>query len=270
MKGQNMAEQSSDLVFRVYGVAEHAISRYARGLLTVDELAARMIQEWQRLSGGEEEPSIKLLTRIAQRLCSRELYASWRSSESERRNHALDNLRRYLACSLEHTPYAKMLFQSANAAEDVLNQTLADMHIALSCNPSFGPDDPAAFLKWTQTILIRHAYAFLQKYKREACLSLEAQLESGSDQIIDQKNDDPQTYVLQRELHRVLKNAILSLRNRRYQEVLIYTYLVGMDDRQLACRWGVEVQDIYLWRHRALKALRSKPEVMQALELWLR
>lgn len=265
-----MIERSSNLEYQIYDVAEQAISRYAKGLLTVDTLAAQILRELEVECDGEEKPSRALLTRIAQRLCSRELYTSWRSSESERRNCAFANLRHYLACSLQHTPYAKILEQYANASEDVVHQTLADLHNSLSRNPCFGPDDPAAFLKWTQTILIRHAYAFLQRSKREPSVSLEAQLESLHDSVPDKKNDDPQDYVLHQELQQALKSAILSLSNLRYQEVLIYTYLVGMDESELAERWGVQVQTIYMWRYRALKALRSKPEVVEALQLWLR
>jgi DNA-directed RNA polymerase specialized sigma24 family protein len=55
------------------------------------------------------------------------------------------------------------------------------------------------------------------------------------------------------------------MRNLRYRQVLIYTYIVGVDESEQARRLQVRVQDIYLWRHRALKALRSKPELIQGL-----
>ncbi len=73
-----------------------------------------------------------------------------------------------------------------------------------------------------------------------------------------------------KELQRILKHAILSLRNPRYRQVLIGIFLAGMEEHELASSMGVPVQDIYLWRHRALKALRSNQEVVEALHLWLR
>src|SRR5713101_6519678 len=60
------------------------------------------------------------------------------------------------------------------------------------------------------------------------------------------------------------------LSNKRYRQVLFGTYLAGMDERELATLLGVQVQEVYLWRHRALKALRSNRKVAEALRLWLR
>ncbi|HEX6477683.1 MAG TPA: sigma-70 family RNA polymerase sigma factor [Ktedonobacteraceae bacterium] len=211
-----------------------------------------------------------LLKRIAQRICSRKLCAAWRSTEQEQRELAFANLRRYLEFSLQHSRYGSLLTQYTNAIDDVLHQALADLHVALVGKEAAGPDDPAAFLKWTQTIALRHAYAFLQKCQREQYVSLDNQPEGFTEQFVDSNNADPQEEVLRKELQQVLKNAILSLSNPRYRDVLIYTYLAGISESELAAHLGVQVQDIYMWRHRALKALRSKPEVGQALRPWLR
>jgi RNA polymerase sigma factor (sigma-70 family) len=263
MKRASMIEQGSDQEQSIYDAAHRAVQLYARGILTVEVLVWRMVQEWEERRIGDDEPSQELLVRIAQRICSRELYVAWCSTEKERRNLAFDNLRCYLENSLRR-------MSIANVDEDVLQETLSNLCLALNRNPPAGPNDPAAFLKWAQTILIRNACACMQKARGEPCLSLETQTESFIEQLIDRHNVDPQDQMLQRELQLTLKNAILSLRNPRYRQVLIYTYLAGMDESELACHLQVQVQDVYLWRHRALKALRGRPEVMQALRPWLR
>lgn len=260
-----MSNLSDDLWTRMYDVAEKTIRLYAQGLLAVEALTQQMLHEWEQRRVGADQPSHALLVRIAQRICSRELCSAWRSSDLEVRNCAFSNLRRFLERSLQHTRYAALLQRYANALEDVLHQTLEILHLELVRNASAGPDDPAAFLKWTQTILIRQAHVFLQKCQRDALLSLDEQSELFAEQFVDKSNTDPLEYVLLREVQHTLGNAIVSMRNLRYRQVLIYTYIIGIDERELARRLQVQVQDIYLWRHRALKALRSKPEVMKAL-----
>jgi RNA polymerase sigma factor (sigma-70 family) len=269
VKRERMIEQGCDLRQSICSVADRAIQRYARGILTVEELTEQMMQEWEARSIEESKLSQALLTRIAQRICSRELYVAWRSPEQELRNLAFDNIKRYLENSLRQVQYAKPLGLSANVLEDVLQQTLSNLCLALNRNPPAGPSDPAAFLKWMQTILIREAYSFSQKAQSEPCVSLDVQPEAFFDQLVNEHNGDPQEQVLQMELQQTLKNAILSLRNPRYRLVLVCTYLAGMDESELASCLQVQVQEVYLWRHRALKALRSKPEVMQALRPWL-
>jgi RNA polymerase sigma factor (sigma-70 family) len=265
-----MFEQGDDLEQRICNAANRAIQRYAQGILSVEVLAGRMMQEWEERRSGDDVPSQELLTRLAQRICSRELYAAWCSPEQEHRDRAFENLRRYLGSSLRQISFAKALELCPSQIEDVVQHTLSALVLALNRNPPAGPGDPAAFLKWTQTILIRTVYACLQKARSEPCLSLEAQPQNFVEQLIDNRNEDPQEQLLQKELQHTLKNAILSLRNPRYRQVLICTYLVGMDESELASYMQVEVQDVYLWRHRAIKALRSRPEVMQALRPWLR
>jgi RNA polymerase sigma factor (sigma-70 family) len=183
---------------------------------------------------------------------------------------AFENLRRYLEFSLTHSRYAQQLAQIPHAIDDVLNQTLEELHQMLLRSSAAGPDDPAAFLKWTQTIVLRQAYAFLQKNEREQHVSLDNQPDRFSEQLIDSNNTDPQEQIVRKELQEALKNAILSLKNPHYRDVLVGTYLAGMDDSELAAHLGVQVQDVYMWRHRALKTLRSMPEVIQALRPWLR
>jgi DNA-directed RNA polymerase specialized sigma24 family protein len=260
-----MDEMRDDLRSGVRDLAERAIDLYARGILTAEVLAERIMDEWERVRVAGDQPSHALLRRIAQRICSRELCAAWSSSDADARNRAFSNLRYYLASSLQHSRYATPLRRYANAAEDVLHQTLETLHREFMRKEGVALRDPAAFLKWAQTILLHQARAFLQKCERDAALSLDAHLELFSEQFVDTRNDDPLKYILQQEVQQTLGAAILSMRNLRYRQVLIYTYIVGVDESEQARRLQVRVQDIYLWRHRALKALRSKPELIQGL-----
>jgi RNA polymerase sigma factor (sigma-70 family) len=169
---------------------------------------------------------------------------------------------------LLHTRYAETLQRRAHMLEDVLHQTLEILHL-ISIQEVGGPDDPASFLKWAQTILIRQARAMLMKNQREENLSLDEISELFDEQQFVDTANDPLKQVLLKELQQILGDVILGMRNHRYRQVLLYTYIAGVDEQELARRLQVPVQDIYLWRHRALKALRNKPEVMSTLRLLL-
>jgi RNA polymerase sigma factor (sigma-70 family) len=184
-------------------------------------------------------------------------------------NCVFGNLRRYLEHSLSQTSYAYAIQRYGHATEDIVHQTLETLYTMIARCKHAGPDDPASFLQWSQTILIRQAQAFLIKCQRNENVSLETLPEPLTERFVDTNNSDPLEYVLLRELQQTLGSAILSLRNPRYRQVLIYTYVAGVDDGELARRLQVQVQHVYLWRHRALKALRNKPEVMQTLRALL-
>lgn len=263
-----MIERCSDLERNMYSAAEYAVQRCARELLTVEVVAMQVRKEWEELSQRNEEPSQTLLNRLALRYCSRMLYRACCSSQTEIRNYAFANLRRYMEQTLRLSKYAPSL--TSSAVEDVLHQTLADLQEAFMQDPPKGPDDAAAFLKWAQIVILRHAFTFVEKTGREMTVSLEAQPKACIEMVVDQKNLDPQECIVSGELQQELKNAILSLSNPNYRIVLIGIYLAGMEEHELAARMGVQLQDIYLWRHRALHALRGKREVVEALRLWLR
>lgn len=260
-----MHEPRDELQARIRSIATKAVGRYARGILTSEALEERIVGEVQRLQGEDEPPSSAVLMRLAQHICSRELYCAWASPDSERRNCAFSNLRRYLGQALLRGSYAILLQQHAYTTEDVLHQALETLQRVLKRQEHSGPDDPAAFLKWARTIVIRQAQTLLQKSQRQDCLSLDAQMEIFTEQVIDEKNGDPLDQVLLRELQQVLRNAILSLQNRRYREVLVYGFLLEVDEREVAQRLHVRIQEVYMWRHRALKTLRNTPEVINAL-----
>src|SRR5260370_25165209 len=241
-KREPMIERNCDMEPSIRKVADRAIQLYAQGILTVEVLAERVMQEWEVRHMEEDRSTHALLMRMAQRICSRELYVAWCSPEQERRNFAFDNLRRYLENSLRQTFYAKVLELHANLVEDVLHQTLSNLCLSLSPDPPAGPGDPSAFLKWTRTILIRNAYSFLKKAQSEACVSLDAQPAYFVEQLVDGRNQDPQEQALRQEFQQLLKNAILSLKNPRYRQLLICTYLAGMSEREMSSPFQMHLQ----------------------------
>lgn len=260
-----MSRLNDEVISSAYAIAERAIQQYAQGLLTVKTLTAQILDEVNEQWVDENGSSQRMLIRIAQRLCSRVLHDAWRSSDTERRNQAFRNLRRYLEWSLLHSSYARRLQSYTYAVEDVLHTTLEILSIPATQKNARGPDDPAAFLKWTQTILIRQAYTFFERAAHEAYLSLDEQAELFAEQFVDTRNGDPLEKVLVQELQQALVDALLSLRNPRYRQVLLATYLMDLDEREVAHRLDVEVQDVYLWRHRAIRALRQQPTILQSL-----
>jgi len=205
--------------------------------------------------------------RIALRICSRELFFAWRSEDASLRDSAFTVLRKYLERSLRQTRFATVSPHFADGSEDILHQTLETLQRELFRGERAGPRDPAAFLKWSQTILIRHARVFVQHNQHDSWISLDAHQELFAEQLVDKVNSDPLQVLLAAELHQALNRAIATMRNPRYQQILVYTYLVGVDDEELANRLHIRAQDIYLWRHRALKMLRDNPEVMRILRL---
>jgi DNA-directed RNA polymerase specialized sigma24 family protein len=264
----SMSTQRDDFQARCHALAVRAIYLYAQDLLSAEVLAERMVVEWELLRAQDAQgvqPSHAVLTRIALRICSRELCGAWRSADRDLRNRAFANLRRYLERSLLHTRYAEVLQYRTHALEDVLHQTLEQLHLS-GLREEAGPDDPASFLKWTQVILLRQARAFLLKWQQEENVSLDDGPELFREQFVDTSND-PLRHLLMLELQQKLTEVILNMRNQHYRQVLLYTYVAEIDEKELARRLEVQVQDIYLWRHRALKVLRNQPEVMRTLRL---
>jgi RNA polymerase sigma factor (sigma-70 family) len=259
-----MNVSNDNALLSTYAIAEQAIQRYANGLLSVPTLVALMQQELAREEAQRHEemqPSAKLLKRIAQRVCSRTLWEAWQSTDERRRDSAFDNIRRYLKETLLRMAYAQRLQAQTDALEDVLNQTMEVLYV-LATKKS-GPNDPATFLKWTQTILVRQAHAFLKHSERDTAISLEQQMEHFAEQFVDIRNSDPLDVVLHSEMHAILVQALLSLRNPNYRWVLFATYILNLDDSTIATQLEVSVNDIHLWRYRALKALRKHPEIIK-------
>jgi RNA polymerase sigma factor (sigma-70 family) len=268
---ENMREHSTeylndDLHSGMRYVAAKAIALYAQGLLTVDILSKRMEQDWVKLYPTVVEiPAHNVLMRLAQRICSYELCLAWSSPDPERRELAYCNLQCHLRRSLLQTRYGISLHGRMYAIEDILNSTLEQLYAETVRKGCPGPDDPATFLKWTQTFVIRQARLYVQRFQRDPCLSLDEQRELFSEKLVDTEEGDPVKQVLLHELRQTLEQTILTIGNKRYQQVLFSSYFADMDDQELAQRFQVSVADIYLWRHRALKALRKKPEVMRIL-----
>jgi RNA polymerase sigma factor (sigma-70 family) len=267
-----MIEQMADLHAEIRRVAGDALQSYVRGLVSAEWLVKQIALEWELRREGNDEPAQRLLRRITLRICSFELYNACRSCEPGMRNLAFENLSRYLQTCMLRTPYARVLQQHHHALEDVLHRTLEAVHVALNGQKASGPSDAAAFLKWCQTILIRHAHRCVETLREEASImSLEAQMEAFGEEesYCDRGQKGPEDIAIQQELQQALTDAVRSLRNQRYQAVLLYTYLGGWDESEVARKLEVSVQEIYMWRHRALKQLRKQPAVLLLFQSWL-
>jgi len=262
--------QKTALEVEIRNVAIEAVQFYTPGILSVDALVERLRQQWLQHEQQNDQPVPELLRRIAQRCCSQALYNAWQSCNPQMHECASEILIRYLKLTLQRTRYVSALSDVDYAIEEIVQDTLLDMQRGYRGEIVAGPTDPAAFLKWSQTILMRHARVLVQKARRDQgrYASLEEELEAHPEQsgdrphFIDSRIDDPLDEVLIVELQQALKDAILSLRNQHHRDVLLCTYLVGLDEEEMSQLWGVSKQQIYLWRHRALDMLRKTSDLM--------
>ncbi len=265
-----MIELPGDLETAWREAAEEAIQNYALDIVAVEELVERMQQEWRQREGQDAQPTYKVLKRIAQRYCSLALCMAWQSADPQTHEYAASNLRRYLYASLQRTWCADALRYREDLLEDILHESLEELQEGYSKGTNAVPRDPAAFLRWAQTILLRQAYAFVGKVQRDTHLSLDEQLETV---VVDYERYasrpdyeyKPDEYVEQRELRQALNDAILSLQNHKYRNVVLYLYHIGLDEQELSELLGVSRQTIYLWKFRAFQELRKKPELIRFL-----
>ncbi len=262
-----MSKPNEDALALVWASAERAIQQYAQGLISVEKLTTLILNEGDVQSTDGNIFCEKIFRRVAQRICSCILYEAWLSSDAERQNLAFLNLRHYLEELLLHSSYARRLQIYTYAIEDVVHSTLEILSTQATQKNGGGPDNPAAFLKWTKTILLRQAHLFLERDVQHTCLSLDEHVELFAEQFIDTQNSDPLHKVLAQEVQQTLIDSLYSLRNPRYRQVLLATYLMDIDEQEVARRMHVAVQDVYLWRHRGLKALRHQPEILQLLHI---
>lgn len=263
-----MIDRSGDLLLQMQDVAEQAVLKYARGILTVEELKAQLWCEWQKRNIEEVQLRQSILTRLAQALCSRALCAAWRSKQPEIRNRAFENMRRYLDYSLRQRKYAETLGQHPEVIDDILNQTLLEFCVSLKRNASAGPRDPTTFIKWTQVAAFRKAGDYIRGRIASREISLEEEKEEYVERLIDERNQNPEQEVISQQLQQALKDVILSLRNPLYRQVLLSTYLGGVEEKELAECLGLSPQEIYLCRFRALRALKKHPDIQRILRIW--
>jgi RNA polymerase sigma factor (sigma-70 family) len=265
MKDQLLSDLSRNLEAHCRDVAQKAVQMYVQGILTVDALSNRMLKEWEQLHKGEACPSFPVLRRIAQRICSRELYEACRSTDSEMHNKAFGNLWVYLERVLRYLRCAESLRTYTGAMDDVLQQTMETLQRKLCGAECTELRDPASFLKWAQMVLIHQASAALQSYKRESEFSsLDTLPAAITEEWIDTTVRDPAERLVALELQQTLVKIISAMRNPCYRLVLLYS-IAGLDEQEVARQLHASLQDIYLWRHRALKTLRTKPEVIKIL-----
>lgn len=238
-------------------LAQRAIQRYARDLISVDWLYEQLARAVPSAASGE----IHSLELFAHGLCIRALYEACLSQEERAREQGFEHLRNYLAMVL-----ARALVGVSCGAEELraetLQQTMLEIVKSLRTQ-SGGPGEPAAFLKWARVILFRQLSRCRQRARNERESSLEEQAESVCAVLVDHAHTDPLESVLLSEQVQELRRAIAAMRNPQYRAVLINIFFVGLEERELAARWRVRVCDISLWRCRALKALRKQAGLLQ-------
>lgn len=263
-----MTESSDDLCSRIRLQAHRAIQSYAQGLLSVDFLSHQIRQEWEVQRIGDDQPSMDVLKRIAQRICSQTLYNAVYSPDENTRKCAFENIRRYLGQVLLHSRYARQLHHVLDALDDVVHQTLEIIHIHLQQKNGAGPRNPATFLGWMKTILIHKAQEFVEKSERDAHQSLDEHIELLDERFVHPTNGDPLVTVVHDEARQKLLDILLSMRNKNHQRVLRYD-IAGLSDQEIADCLHVSLSTVYTWRSRALDTLRKNPEIMEVLRYLL-
>ena len=260
---EEIQDEKNDHISRI---AVEMVEQYVEGLLSVTTLKERIrnelpVEELSKQREGPIEP--RTYKRIAQRICSRTLCMAWRSPDSYLKERAFANMRHYLERILSRSSYVVQWPHTSHSLEDVLHETLETLY-ALSKRENGGPDDPDCFLKWTQTIAVRQAYAFAERTKHTNTVSFENNCELFSEQFVEKS--EPLKEVLVQELRDTLIDALTQLRNTQYRQVLFYTYLLHLDGTEVAKKMGVQVQEVYTWHRRALIALRKRPEIIHLLK----
>ncbi len=258
----SMSECGDEMEKTFQTLAEEMIRRYACGLLDEAWLLERLRQEWRAAPCGAK-PEIRALEWFAQGLCSQVLCEACRSSETSRRDLGFENLKFYLEEVLARA-FKSTWWWTDDLKAETLQQTLVEIFNVLRRGTE-GPSQPAAFLKWARVILFRQLSRCFRQVQRADWLSLDAQDEAVLSTLVDEDDVDPLDTVLHIEFQEELKKVISTLKNEQYREVLLKTFLAGLEESELAANWQVRVRDIYLWRCRALQALRKQPGVVQAL-----
>lgn len=238
-------------------LAQRAIQRYARDLISVDWLYEQLAYAVPSVARGE----VRSLEWLAHGLCIRALCEACLSREERARERGFEHLRDYLSMVLTHA-----LRGIPGGVEELraetLQQTMLEIVKSLRAQAG-GPEEPAAFLKWARVILFRQLSRCRQRASNERESSLEEQAETAFAVLVDRANIDPLETVLLSERVQELRRAIAAMRNPQYRAVLINIFFVGLEERELAARWHVRVCDISLWRCRALKALRKQAGLLQ-------
>lgn len=266
-----MIEQGIGLMSHIDKVVGQCVQEYAEGLLTLDVMRAQLLHEWwkeREKSAENSEVDADLLLKLALEICSSALYAAWSSKDKNLRNRAYENMRRYLERILRSCRYTNKLLAHSGAIDEVLNQTLFELFYNFERNPAARPKVPTAFIRWTQGAALHQAHAFVYKQLKSRDDSLEAEEEQFGERLIDEQHADPEEAVIAHQLLQALKQAILSLSNPSYRQVLLSLYLEGIEEKELANIIGVPAKEIYVWKFRALRALRKKPEIELMRNTW--
>ena len=236
-------------------LAERMVQRYVRELLSADELVEWIEWSWQVSMPGEK-PQGPALESLARGLCSQALCEACRMSGGWMREVAFQRLNEYLTQTLD-TRGGVTRYVARDEREEIIQRTQIEIFQSLRRERG-KPEQPMAFLGWVRVILHRQITAYWRQKPRQEMLSLEEQENPLLAEIIDEHKLNPLDISLRREQHEELRAAILNLRNPHYREVLLKLYLSEMTASEVANLLHVPVADIYLWHHRALRALHKQ------------
>jgi RNA polymerase sigma factor (sigma-70 family) len=250
-----MRENAVVVQERVRELAERMVRRYVRGLLSVDELAERLLRAWRSSMPGEDAQG-PALEALARGICSQVLWEACQLSGGWQREVAFERLNDYLEHAFNEVS-GSLRYAFYETREEVLQQTHVEILQCLQRERG-RPEQPMAFLGWARVILRRQLSPYWRPQPCQTALSLEEQEDSSPLEIEDERAPNPLHIVLSRELREELCEAIGSLRNPRYRAVLLRLYLGEMEICEVAEHLRVPIADIYLWHHRALKALHKK------------
>lgn len=234
-------------------LAEQMVRRYARDLLSGEELVRRIEQSWQA-NLSEDTPGEATLESLARGLCSQALCEACRLGEGLGRDLAFERLSEYLEralCDVGGT----VRHAAREVREEVLQLTLVEILNSLRREPG-KPEQPMAFLGWARVILQRQLTRYWRQQTRVE-LSLETEDELLVE-LIDEQALDPLLLLLRREQRAELHMAIARLRNPNYRIVLFHLYFGELEAREVADLLQTPVADIYLWHYRALQALHKQ------------
>ncbi|HEX7737044.1 MAG TPA: sigma-70 family RNA polymerase sigma factor [Ktedonobacteraceae bacterium] len=251
MTGKTVVTQET-----VRELAERMMQRYARGLVSVDELEDRLRRAWRELRPVDDAPAEITLETLARGLCIQVLCEACQLPAGRRRDLAFELLSEYLEQALGDIG-GTTRYTAREVREEIVQQALCEILQSLR-NERSRPEQPLAFLGWARVILRRQLTLYWRKQPPQEELSLEGQDEQWSAEYVDVNAPDPLSVVLRRERRAELQAAIARLRNPHYRAVLLTIYFQEREVRQVAELLHAQPPDIHLWHHRALHALHKQ------------
>lgn len=236
-------------------LAARMVQRYARGLVSVDELETRLRRAWRESQPAHDEPEGSMLESLARGLCIQVLCEACQLPAGRQRDQAFELLGAYLEQALGDIGNT-VRYTAREVREEIVQQTLYEILHSLSSERG-RPEQPLAFLGWARVILRRQLNLY---WRKQPTLedSLEGQDEQGGADFLDEHAPDPLDVTLRHELRAELQSAIANLRNPNYRAVLLNLYFQERETGEIAELLHAQLPEIHLWHHRALHALHKQ------------